>query len=114
MAKDNKEVVTTPIKTTLIKDGYFGWNNIKWFINEMRDIYSNKDSYFSKKRIESGVAFILMQWGMITYFLFKYQSMDMYDLIMWAGVQGVICGYTINKIQKEKSVDSGTDVPPNQ
>lgn len=108
MADNKKVVAPTPIKTNLIKDGFFGWNNIKWLITEMRDIYSNKDSYFSKKRIESGIAFVLMQWGMITYFLYKYQGMDMYDLIMWAGVQGVICGYTINKIQKEKTEASAT------
>lgn len=114
MAKDNKEAnkdAPLPVKTSLIKDGFFGWNNIKWFIMESRDIYSNKDSYFSKKRIESGIAFVLMQWGMVTYFVYKYQGMDIYDLIMWAGVQGVICGYTINKIQKEKS-QTTTDTPP--
>jgi hypothetical protein len=29
--------------------------------------------------------------------------MDIYDLVIWASVEGIICGYTINKIQKEKS-----------
>lgn len=98
-----------PIKPNLLKDGYFGWTNIKWFINEIRNIYSTKDSFFSKKRIESGVAFIIMQWGMITYFLQKYQGMDIYDMIMWAGVEAAICGYTLNKIQKEKTTENKTE-----
>lgn len=115
MANEKKDKPSVePVKVNYIKDGFLGWNNIKWFIRECRDIYSNEDSYFSKKRIESGIAFVLMQWGMVTYFVYKYQGMDMYDLIMWAGVEGIICGYTINKIQKEKSDTSSappTDTP---
>ena len=43
-------------------DYFFGWTNIKWFITEIGKIYSGQESYFSKKRIESGVAFIIAQW----------------------------------------------------
>jgi len=85
-----------------MKTYFFGWTNIKRLITELIKIYSNEDSKFSKKRIESGVAFIIAQWGMITYFHAKYMGMDMYDMIMWAGVEFSICGYMINGIQKEK------------
>lgn len=118
MKKENsKEAnVPAPVKTSLIKDGFFGWKNIKWGIKEFINIYSNKDSYFSKKRIESGVAFIVMQWGMIAYFMEKHQGMDVYDLVIWASIEGIICGYTINKIQKEKleasTTGTGSDTPP--
>lgn len=88
------------------KKYFLGWSNIKWGIIEIINLYSNKKSFFSKKRIESGIAFIILQWGMITYFVNKHDGMDMYDLIMWAGVEGVICGYTINQIQKEKKLNS--------
>lgn len=118
MKKENNKEVPTPVKTNLIKDGFFGWKNIKWGIKEIINIYSNKDSFFSKKRIESGIAFIVMQWGMIMYFVEKHQNMDVYDLVIWAGVEGIICGYTINKIQKEKSEavsnGSGSDTPPEE
>jgi hypothetical protein len=119
MTKDNK-VSPKPLKASLIKYGFFGWNNFKWLIIELRDIYSNKDSYFSKKRIESGIAFTLMQWGMVSYFVYKCESMDIYDLLIWASIQGIICGYTINKIQKEKNDvvqptdESGPDIPPTE
>jgi len=114
MKKENNKEVPTPVKTSLIKDGFFGWNNFKFVLKEIVNIYSNKDSYFSKKRIESGIAFIIMQFGMVMYFMKKYDGMDVYDLVIWASVEGIICGYTINKIQKEKSEASGTgtDTPP--
>jgi len=40
------------------KKFFFGWENIKWVISELGKMYSSKPSFFSKKRIESGVAFI--------------------------------------------------------
>jgi hypothetical protein len=74
---------------------------IKWLIKELMAMYSDSPSYFSKKRVESGIAFIIMQWGMITY-LINHWNMDMYSMVLWAGVEATICGYTINQIQKEK------------
>ena len=84
----------------------FGWTNIKWLITELVKMYSAQDSFFSKKRIESGIGFILLEWGMIYYLKLKIDGMDMYDMIMWAGVQGTICGYMISAIQKEKKPDA--------
>ena len=52
------------------KKYFFGWNNIKWFITEIGELYGNGKSYFSKKRVESSIAFIVGQWGMI-YFLIE-------------------------------------------
>ena len=31
------------------KKYFFGWENIKWFCKELMNVYSAKDSYFSKK-----------------------------------------------------------------
>jgi hypothetical protein len=47
---------------------FFGWENIKWLIREVTNMYSSKESFFSKKRIESGIAFIVAQWGMISFY----------------------------------------------
>lgn len=105
MEKENKEaIVSNHRKTNIIRDGFFGWKNLKWFIKEIINIYSSKDSYFSKKRIESGIAFIILQCGMIIYFLKKYQTMDIYDLAIWVGIEGIISGYNINKIQEHKKL----------
>lgn len=115
--KSTKEVVVTPVKTNLIKDGYFGWNNFKWLINEIRNIYSNKDSFFSKKRLESGVAFVIAQWGMIFFLLEKHTTLTMGEFLLWAAAEFAVSGYIINKIQQEKkagtdSMGSGSDTPP--
>jgi hypothetical protein len=84
------------------KKFFLGWENIKWTIREIRDIYSDGDSYFSKKRIESGISFLIGQFGMV-FFLYKnYEQMTTSDLAIWAGIEFAIAGYMVNKIQKEK------------
>ena len=69
------------------KKWFFGWSNIKWLITEIMNIYSNKDSYFSKKRIESGIGFIIAEWGMIYYLTKKMATMDMMEFGGWAAIQ---------------------------
>lgn len=85
---------------------FFGWDNIKWFIKEIREMYSSSDSYFSKKRIESGVAFAVAQWGMIFFLLEKHTEMTSSDLAIWAGIEFAVSGYIVNQIQKEKKGSS--------
>ena len=80
---------------------FFGWENIRWGIKEVIKIYSSGDSFFSKKRIESGIAFIVFQWGMIFYLL-KHINMEMMEMAMWAGIEATVCGYVINQIEKSK------------
>ena len=81
---------------------FFGWSNCKWFIKEIVNIYSNKESYFSKKRIESGAAFAIAQFGMITYFMSHLNSLIISDIILWSATEFAIAGYVVNQIQKEK------------
>lgn len=75
---------------------------IKWFVKEILNIYSIKTSYFSKKRVESGVAFLIAQFGMMFFLLKKIDTMDIYELSIWAGMEFLIAGYTVTQIQKEK------------
>lgn len=93
-----KEIVTK-------KKYFFGWTNIKWVIKEFTNIYSDNKSFFSKKRIESGIAFIIAQWGMVYFLLNKVSVMTTTDMVMWAGIEFAISGYIINQIQKEKTVE---------
>lgn len=88
---------------------FFGWTNIKWFITEMVNIYTPRKTYFSKKRIESGIGFIIAEWGMIFYLLAKINTMSMIDFGMWATIQFFIAGYIIRQIQKEKVDSINTD-----
>lgn len=105
MANDKKTTVTTPSKKW-----FLGWSNIKWGIKELINIYSSKDSYFSKKRIESGLAFIIAQWGMIFFLLEKHSTLTMGEFLLWAAAEFAVSGYIINKIQNEKKTES-TETP---
>lgn len=84
------------------KKYFFGWENIKFVIKEILKIYSTSPSFFSKKRIESGVAFIIAQWGMVYFLMHKISIMTSSDLAIWAGIEFAVSGYIINHIQKEK------------
>ena len=81
---------------------FFGWDNIKWFISEICKIYSSQPSFFSKKRIESGIAFIIAQWGMIYFLITHSSALTMGEFLLWATTEFAVSGYIINQIQKEK------------
>jgi len=81
---------------------FFGWSNIKWFIKEIGNLYTGRPSHFSKKRVESGIAFIIGQWGMVHFLMVNISSMSTSDIVLWSGVEFAISGYMLNQIQKEK------------
>lgn len=81
------------------------YSKITWFVSEVGKIYSNEDSYFSKKRIESGIAFIIGQWGMIYFLIKNITTMTASDVAIWSGVEFALAGYMISQIQKEKKTE---------
>jgi hypothetical protein len=82
------------------------FEKIKWIFSELIAMYSSKSSFFSKKRIESGVAFIIAQWGMIFFLLEKHSNLSMGEFLLWAAAEFAVSGYIINKIQQEKKDES--------
>ena len=86
----------------IMKKYFFGWKNIKWIVRELRDLYSDKSTYFSKKRVESGVAFLVGQFGMVYWLSQNIDTLSSSDIVLWAGVEFAIAGYMVNAIQKEK------------
>jgi hypothetical protein len=84
------------------KKWFFGWTNIKWFIQEIGFIYTSKESFFSKKRIESSIAFIIGQSGMVWFFYENVEKLTASDAVLWAGAEFAVAGYIVNQIQKEK------------
>lgn len=84
------------------KKYFFGWDNIKWLIKEVVYIFSSRESFFSKKRVESGLAFIIAQWGMIFFLLHKCESITMGEFMLWAAAEFAVSGYILNKIQQQK------------
>jgi hypothetical protein len=97
---------------TKTKTYFFGWSNIKKFITEVINIYSNKNSFFSKKRVESSIAFIIGQYGMLLFLSNHVATMTAVEIILWASTEFAIAGWTINQIQKEKGTQiSATEKP---
>jgi hypothetical protein len=90
------------------KLGFFG--RIRWFFTELMKIYSTEPSYFSKKRVESGIGFVIAEWGMIYFIIQKIDNMVVTDFAIWASIQFVVAGYMVNQIQKEKASDASNSV----
>lgn len=84
---------------------FFGLKNIKWVIKEIGKLYSVEESYFSKKRVESGISFVVGQWGMIYFLIENINELSTSDMVLWSGVEFAIAGYMIREIQKEKKVE---------
>lgn len=84
---------------------FFGWSNIKFVIKELVNVYSTNKSFFSKKRLESGVSFLIGQFGMVYFMLQNHSTMTTSDLAIWAGIEFAISGYIVTQIQKEKKKD---------
>ncbi len=101
-------MTTKNTKTNLPQEKGF-WARLKWLFKELLMIYSPKNSFFSKKRIESGIAFIIAQWGMIFFLLMKYQDLTMGEFLLWATAEFAVSGYMIHKIEKSKKIDTPKD-----
>lgn len=84
------------------KKYFLGWTNIRWVIIEIIKVYSSEKSFFSKKRIESGFAFMVAQAGMIFFLIEKYEGLTMGEFMIWAAAEFAVSGYIVNKIQSEK------------
>lgn len=77
-------------------------NKFIWAVKELIKMYSDSSSFFSKKRIESGIAFVTGQVGMLYFLFYHIEKLTAPDVVLWAGVEFAIAGYIINQIQKEK------------
>lgn len=101
---------------------FFGWTNIKWAIREFAAMYSNRESYFSKKRFESSIAFLGGMFLIMGHAIYNRDTITNSEILADATLLFVIAGYTVNQIQKEKkevtptkTVDKKTnasDTPP--
>lgn len=97
------------MKKNIFKTGFFGWDNFKWLITELIKVYSSKPSFFSKKRIESSIAFIVGEFGMLLYLYKNYATISMTDFLLWAGAQFIIAGYYVTQIEKMKKFNKNID-----
>jgi hypothetical protein len=65
-------------------------------------MYSNEDSYFSKKRFESSVAFVSATSIILGYVWLHRHTIGNSELLADAAILFGIAGYTVKQIQSEK------------
>lgn len=75
---------------------------IRFYIKELIKMYSSEKSFFSKKRIESGIAFLIGQIMMIVYFANKLPTLTTADFITLIVVEFLLAGYLVNKTELAK------------
>lgn len=94
---------------------FFGWTNLKWLIREFFAMYSTKDSYFSKKRFESSVAFMGAMGLILAHAYYTRVTITNSEILADAALLFAIAGYTVSHIQKEKKPitpnDSSKEIP---
>ncbi len=81
---------------------FIGWTNIKWLIKEFIAMYSNTNSYFSKKRFESSMAFLGAMGLVLTHAYYSRATITNSEIIADAVLLFAVAGYTVNQIQSEK------------
>lgn len=113
-----KKVLRKPTRKALSKkvnkpkNGFIKFlDKVKWVIVELVKVYSSKPSYFSKKRIESGVGFIIAEWGMIFFLIRRIDVLDAYEFAVWASIQFLVAGYMVKQIQKQKEFENYEEEP---
>jgi len=87
----------------------FWKDRMYWLGKELLGIYTSKSSFFSKKRLESSIAFIIGQWGMIYWLIENHSEATSSDIALWAGIEFAISGYILTEIQKEKKTNRTND-----
>ena len=92
------------------KNYFFGWTNIKKFITELLKTFSDKSSFFSRKRIEEFFAFVIGQWGMIYFLIVNISKISAGDFAIWAVIQFTLAGFILFQIQKEKTQTNTTNI----
>ena len=86
----------------IVINGFFGWENFKWFIIQIRATFSNEPSYFSRKRIESYMLFV-GAFSSTMFYIWKNINVLLYhEMLAMSGALFFYAGYTMQVIQKEK------------
>lgn len=84
----------------------FGTTNIRWGIKELIKLGSSQPSFFSQKRIQSGIAFWVLMGGCIYYLCINIVGMSATDFLLWCAIPCAICGIYLTKIEAAKNIIS--------
>lgn len=94
------------------KKYFIGWTNIKWLAKELIYTFSNKPSFFSRKRIESCVLFINAMVLLDVWYVKNIQIPDKIQLTEALAVftaQMVYAGYQITQIRKDNQATAAQE-----
>lgn len=83
------------------------WQKFKWLVWEFVKVASGEPSFFSKKRLESGLAFMLFYFAEIIWLTYKShfatERLTNSEFIANMVIVLLVAGYNVKKIQEEKS-----------
>lgn len=80
---------------------------IIWYAKQLIAMWSDKDSFFGKKRVESGLAFMFALAYTCFYVYYRRHDFSIFEFSYVLTTWLLIAGYTVNMIQKEKIKDAG-------
>lgn len=90
----------------------FGWTNFKWFVVEMIRTFSNKPSYFARKRIESFVLFLNAMVLLDVWYIKSFEKIDYVSALGVFTAQMIYAGYQVAQIRKDvvanAAIENGT------
>ncbi len=72
---------------------------------ELRALWSNEKSFFSKKRIESNICFLSVIITYLIWFFVNVKTMTATEFSIASALVMAYGGYTTNQIQKEKKLN---------
>lgn len=100
----------------LIINGFFGWESTKWFIREIQATFSNKPSYFARKRIESFMLFINATVILDLFCIKNWNRISSAEILAIFTAQMVYAGYQVAQIRKDILTlpESKIDKPTNE
>lgn len=83
-------------------NGFFGWESIKWHLREIAATFSNKPSYYSAKRIERALLFLVALALHALYIYTHRSTLTPEQVLLLTGPLFVFAGYSMAQTQIEK------------
>ena len=87
------------------KKYFFGWTNIKHVIRQLYFTFTDKPSELSSKRIERALFVITGITAWCVWFSWHYKILIVAEMILATGTLFTYAGYTLNKTEKEKTLN---------
>lgn len=87
---------------SLLKTGFFGWDNAKWLLKELIKTLGDKPSYFSSKRLERVALFWCAIFIVMNYYRVSYDKLTPSDIVLLTTPLFAYAGFNTIMNNKEK------------